>query len=145
MNQNVDCNDFVAYGTLGRPRNVTFESLFVGRPLCRNVSRIFVVSILENFAGDFLGGFSWALFPTKMRRNNSPTELLKTTKKTAAQISKSPRNPFCRKPTPFWLLNNILHFVLLAGPAHHNTSVTDTLKSFYYEARNDYTNNSSDN
>ena len=32
--------------------------------------RIFVVQILEDFAGDFPGGFFWALFPTKMRRKN---------------------------------------------------------------------------
>ena len=32
--------------------------------------RIFVVSILEDFAGAFPGGFFWALFPTKMRRKN---------------------------------------------------------------------------
>ena len=38
------------------------------RPLCRNVSEIFVVSMLEDFAGDFPGGFFWALFLTEMRR-----------------------------------------------------------------------------
>ena len=32
--------------------------------------RIFVVLILEDFPGDFPGGFFWALFPTKMRRKN---------------------------------------------------------------------------
>ena len=32
--------------------------------------RIFVVLILEDFPGDFPGGFFWALSPTKMRRKN---------------------------------------------------------------------------
>ena len=32
--------------------------------------RIFVVLNLEDFPGDFPGGFFWALFPTKMRRKN---------------------------------------------------------------------------
>ena len=35
--------------------------------VCR---RIFVVQILEDFLGDFPGGFFWALFPTKTRRKN---------------------------------------------------------------------------
>ena len=29
-----------------------------------------LLSILEDFAGDFPGGFFWALLPTKMRRKN---------------------------------------------------------------------------
>ena len=32
--------------------------------LRRNVSGISIVEILEDFSGDFLGGFFWALFPT---------------------------------------------------------------------------------
>ena len=31
---------------------------------------LFVVYILEDFAGDFPGGVFWALFPTMMRRQN---------------------------------------------------------------------------
>ena len=46
-------------------------------PLCGNVSGIFVVYILEDFAGDFSGGFFWALFPTKMRRKNPATKSAK--------------------------------------------------------------------
>ena len=32
--------------------------------------RIVVVKILEDFPGDFPGGFFWALFPIKIRRKN---------------------------------------------------------------------------
>ena len=32
---------------------------------------------LEDFAGDFPGGFFWTLFPTKMRRKNPATESAK--------------------------------------------------------------------
>ena len=53
-----------------------FETAKTGRtsqtlaqPLCRNVSGIFVVYILKDFAGDFPGGFFWALLPTKMRKS----------------------------------------------------------------------------
>ena len=28
------------------------------------------INVLEDFPGDFPGGFFWALFPTKMRRKN---------------------------------------------------------------------------
>ena len=47
----------------------------LARPLCRNVSGIFVVPILEDFAGDFPGGFFWAPFPTKMRRKIPASEI----------------------------------------------------------------------
>ena len=36
-------------------------------PLCRNVSGMFVVYILEDFAEDFAGGLFWALSPTKKK------------------------------------------------------------------------------
>ena len=41
-------------------------------PICRNVLEDFCccIYILEDFPGDFPGGFFWALFPTKMRRKN---------------------------------------------------------------------------
>ena len=45
--------------------------------LCRKLSGIFVVLNLEDFAGDFPGGFFWALFPTKMRRKNPATKSAK--------------------------------------------------------------------
>ena len=57
--------------------------------------RIFVVQILENFPGDFPGGFFWALFPTKMRRKNPAR---KSAKKSGGPKKKSAKNPFCRKP-----------------------------------------------
>ena len=38
---------------------------FLARPLCRNVSGIFVVQILEDFAGDFPRGFFGHFFPQK--------------------------------------------------------------------------------
>ena len=57
------------------PQKMAFK--FLARPLCRNVSGIFVVQILEDFAGDFIGGFFWALFPTKMRRKNPATKSAK--------------------------------------------------------------------
>ena len=40
------------------------------RPICRNVLEDFCCINLEDFPGDFPGGFFWALFPTKMRRKN---------------------------------------------------------------------------
>ena len=43
----------------------------LARPLCRNVSGIFVVLILEDFAGDFPGGFFWALFSHKNEEKKS--------------------------------------------------------------------------
>ena len=49
----------------------------LARPLCRKSSAIFVVSILEDFAGDFPGGFFWALFPTKLKRENPATKSAK--------------------------------------------------------------------
>ena len=36
---------------------------FLAWPLCRKLSGIFVVQNLEDFIGDFPGGFFWALFP----------------------------------------------------------------------------------
>ena len=42
--------------------------------MCR---RIFAVYNLEDFAGDFPGGFFWALFPTEMRRKNPATKSAK--------------------------------------------------------------------
>ena len=68
----------------------------MARPLSRNVSGIFVVQILEDFAGDFPGGFFWALFPTKMRRKNPATE---SAKKSGGPKQKSAKNPFCQNPT----------------------------------------------
>ena len=56
--------------TLRRSFVTIFWQKNLARPLCRNVSGIFVLSILEDFPGDFLGGFFWPLFPTKMRRKN---------------------------------------------------------------------------
>ena len=56
---------------------VFFVPQLLARPLCRNVSGIFVVKILEDFAGDLPGGFFWALFPTKMRRKNPATKSAK--------------------------------------------------------------------
>ena len=38
---------------------------FLARPLCRNVSGIFVVQISEDFAGDFPGGLFWVFFQQK--------------------------------------------------------------------------------
>ena len=45
---------------------------FLPRPICRNVLEDFCCTNLEDFPGDFPGGFFffWALFPTKMRREN---------------------------------------------------------------------------
>ena len=48
-----------------------FGLQLLARPLCRNVSGIFVVQILEDFAGDFPGGFFWALFPHKNEEKKS--------------------------------------------------------------------------
>ena len=49
------------------------QQLVTGRPghSAEMCWRNFVVYILEDFAGDFPGGFFWALFPTKMRRENA--------------------------------------------------------------------------
>ena len=69
---------------------------FSARPLCRNVSGIFVVQILEDFAGDFPGGFSWALFPTKMQRKNPAT---KSAKKSGG-LNKNPRKFRSAKTRP---------------------------------------------
>ena len=38
-----------------------FSEESLARPLCRNVSGILVVQILEDFAGDSPGGFLWAI------------------------------------------------------------------------------------
>ena len=64
-----NCKDFGGEKLLG-PQ-------LLARRLCRNVSEIFVVYILEDFAGDFRGGFFSALFPTKMRRKNPATKSAK--------------------------------------------------------------------
>ena len=50
---------------------------------------------MEDFPGDFPGGFFWALFPTKMRRKNPAR---KSAKKSGGPKKKSAKNPFCRKP-----------------------------------------------
>ena len=75
--------------------STTFPRFIGMAPLQRCVG-IFVVSILEDFARDFPGGFFWPLFPTKMRRNNPAT---KSAKKSVCQKIKSAKNPFCQKPT----------------------------------------------
>ena len=69
--------------------------LLDARPLCRNVSGIFVVQVLEDFAGDFLGGFFLALFLKKVRENirrENPR------KNPVAQKQKSTKNLFCQNP-----------------------------------------------
>ena len=45
--------------------------ILLAQPLCRNASGIFVVQVLEDFAGDFPGGFLWALFPHKNEEKKS--------------------------------------------------------------------------
>ena len=59
--------------------------------------RFFVVQILEDFLGDFPGGFFWALFLTKMRRKNPASKSAK--KSGGPKQKKSAKNPFCQNPT----------------------------------------------
>ena len=54
-----------------RFRNLLGTSKKLARPLCRNVSGNLVVQILEDFAGDFPGGFFWALFFHKNEEKKS--------------------------------------------------------------------------
>ena len=58
--------------------------------------RIFVVQILEDSAGDFPGGYIWAIFSTKMRRK---IWRLNPQKNPVAQKPKSAKKPFCQRPT----------------------------------------------
>ena len=44
------------------------QPTFLGNGKCRNLSGIFVVHILEEFARDFPGGFSGHVVNTNMRR-----------------------------------------------------------------------------
>ena len=75
-------------------RSVTWRCLnFLAWPLCRNVSGIFAVEILEDFAGDFPGGLFWAHFPTKMRRKKPATE---SAKKSGGE-EKPVKNLFCQE------------------------------------------------
>ena len=80
-------------------RSRTVDECFIQMlawPLCRKLSGIFVVLNLEDFVGDFPGGFFWALLATKMRRKirrQNPRQ------NPAARRLKSARNPFCQKPT----------------------------------------------
>ena len=50
---------------------------------------------MEEFAGDFPGGFFWALLPTKMRKNPAT----KSEKKSGGLKTKSAENPLCQDPT----------------------------------------------
>ena len=77
----------------GKFRNTSAQSQIYGikisaRPLRRNVSGIFVVQNLEDFAGDLPGGFFWALFPTKMRRKNPATKSAKKSGGSKIEIRK---------------------------------------------------------
>ena len=112
----------VATFHIGLRTHFTFSiQLFLARPLCRNVSGIFVVSILEVFAGDLLGGFFWALLPTKTRRNKPATKSAEN--KNWRPRNKNPRkNPPCQPPT-----------LIIQGNVVPQTCHT-TLNSFY-EAR----------
>ena len=66
----------------------------LARPLCRNVSRTFVVYILEDFAGDFPGGFFWApFFPTKMRRKKSGDRIREKIRRPKIKIRKKSALP----------------------------------------------------
>ena len=73
------------------------QKRLLARTLCRNVSGIFVVSILEDLAGAFPGGFFWALFPTKMRIKNPAT---KSAKKIRRPKNKNPRKICSAKIRP---------------------------------------------
>ena len=57
--------------------NHRFPKQWLARPLCRNVSGIFLVEIyfLEDFAANFRGGFCWALFPHKNKDRKSSEKI----------------------------------------------------------------------
>ena len=62
--------------------------------MCRGFFVVFFFG--QDFAGDFPGGFFWALFPTKMRKNirrQSPR------KNAAARIQNPRKIRLCQKPT----------------------------------------------
>ena len=72
-----------------------FEIL--ARPLCRicrGGGLGVVVENLEDFAGDFPGGFFWALFRTNMRRTNPAKQ------SGGSKINIREKNPFCQETDP---------------------------------------------
>ena len=73
-----------------------FLRIFGAAPLQKCVGDFCGIN-LENFAGDFPGGFIWALFPQKMRGKN-PAK--KSAKKKIRQLKNKnlQKNPFCQKP-----------------------------------------------
>ena len=66
----------------------------LAQPLCRNV-RDFCCINLEDFAGDSLGGFFWAIFPQKWGQNNLATKF--STKKISGSSKKNQqKDQFCQ-------------------------------------------------
>ena len=72
----------------------------LGRPLCRNVSGILTVYILEDFAGDFLEDFFRALFPPQKRGETIRRQNLRKEKKSgSSKIKISKKKKVLPKPT----------------------------------------------
>ena len=86
VDRGVDCRDPVC----------RHRFRFLEAPL-QKVAGDFVVYILEDFAGDFPGGFFWALFSHKKKktRKNPATKSAKT----SGGSKRSAENLFCQNPT----------------------------------------------